>query len=116
MATTFAGDGIDAPPVPVATRDRGRLFVVYAWTCLAVAFGGIVPSFWYPLATTGFAGPTGGTADCPVGTVWLAVASAAGCVTRKVFIQGTRERIQARAASAALQLTWDLLNKKVTID
>lgn len=56
MATTFAGDGIDAPPVPVATRDRGRLFVVYAWTCLAVAFGGFVPSFWYPLSTTGFAG------------------------------------------------------------
>ena len=70
----------------------------------------------FAVATTGFAGPTGGTAECPVGTVWLAVVSAAGCATRKVFIQGTRERIQARAASAALQLTWDHLNKKVTID
>ena len=68
------------------------------------------------IATTGFAGPTGGTADSPVGTVWLAVANSVGCATRKMFIQGTRERIQARAASAALQLAWDLMNKKITID
>ncbi len=68
------------------------------------------------IATTGFAGPAGGTADAPVGTVWLAVATAIGCTTRKIFVQGTRERIQARAASAALQLTWDLLQKRVVND
>ena len=68
------------------------------------------------IATTGYAGPSGGTAEAPLGTVWLAVATATGCATRKVFIQGTRERIQARAASAALQFTWDLLQKKVVND
>jgi nicotinamide-nucleotide amidase len=65
------------------------------------------------IATTGFAGPDGGTAEAPVGTVWLAVATARGCITRKTFVQGTRERIQMRAASAALQLTWDYLRTNV---
>jgi nicotinamide-nucleotide amidase len=68
------------------------------------------------LATTGYAGPGGGTAEAPVGTVWLAVATTRGCITRKVFIQGARERIQARAASAALQLTWDHLRTGMLSD
>ncbi len=72
------------------------------------------------VATTGIAGPTGGTADQPVGTVWLAVALKRGSVTRtatrKVLIQGTRERIQARAATAALQLVWDMLHGRIADD
>lgn len=56
MASTYPVGAVEAPPSPVVARDRGRFFVVYAWICLAVAFGGFVPSFWYPLASTGFGG------------------------------------------------------------
>jgi len=62
------------------------------------------------LATSGVAGPDGGSPEKPVGLVWLACATTAGTVTRSVRIAGSRERVQARAASAALQLAWDVLN------
>ncbi len=61
------------------------------------------------LATTGVAGPGGGSLADPVGTVWLGVATRRGTAARRVFIQGTRQRIQIRAAAAALQLGWDAL-------
>lgn len=68
------------------------------------------------VATTGIAGPDGGTTQIPVGTVWLAVATKRGTAARKVLIQGTRERIQARAATAAVQLVWDILIGRIVTD
>lgn len=67
------------------------------------------------IASTGYAGPGGGTASDPVGTVWVGVATAQGTAARRVFIQGVRERIQARAAAAGLQLAWDALAGRVTL-
>ena len=58
------------------------------------------------LATTGLAGPDGGTAETPVGTVWIAVATATGTATKRTQIRGTRTRIQQRAAAEALLLAW----------
>ena len=56
------------------------------------------------LATTGIAGPTGGTGDKPVGLVYTAVAHEGGSeVTRNVFA-GNRSVIKVRAASHALDL------------
>ena len=51
-----------------------------------------------------------------MGTVWLGASTADGNATRRVQIQGTRERIQARAAAAALQLAWDMLHGAVAYD
>jgi nicotinamide-nucleotide amidase len=65
------------------------------------------------VATSGIAGPGGGTATKPVGLVWLACATRSGVVTREVRIRGERERIQRRAAAAALQLVWDVLHGRV---
>ncbi|NLN92909.1 MAG: CinA family protein [Candidatus Hydrogenedens sp.] len=60
-------------------------------------------------AVTGIAGPEGGTADKPVGTVWLA-ASLHGQVrsVRKLF-EGSREEIKAQTADAAFSLMLELL-------
>ncbi len=58
------------------------------------------------IATTGLAGPDGGTAEMPVGTVWVAAATAATTTARLVRIKGTRERVQKRAAAEALLQAW----------
>jgi competence/damage-inducible protein CinA-like protein len=65
------------------------------------------------LAITGIAGPTGGTSDKPVGTVWFAARHAADerAVTR-VF-PGDRAEIRARASQAALDLLRRLLTGTV---
>jgi len=59
------------------------------------------------VATTGVAGPGGGTVVKPVGLVWLAVAHEDGSVaTRRLTLPGTRSDIRERAAVAALGLIW----------
>ena len=62
------------------------------------------------IATTGLAGPDGGTAETPVGTVWVAAATAQRTSARLVRIKGTRERVQKRAAAEALYQGWHLLS------
>jgi nicotinamide-nucleotide amidase len=56
------------------------------------------------LAVTGIAGPTGGSPEKPVGTVWIAVR--AGGATRALQRQflGERDEIRSRSAQAALAL------------
>ena len=56
------------------------------------------------VAVTGIAGPGGGTPDKPVGTVWLAVASAARNEARRIVFLGSRREIRERAAQTALYL------------
>jgi nicotinamide-nucleotide amidase len=59
----------------------------------------------YSLATTGIAGPTGGTAEKPVGTVYIALADNAGNVqvTRDRFATD-RETFKFLASQSALEL------------
>lgn len=61
------------------------------------------------LATTGIAGPTGGSESKPVGLVWLAVSTPERERTVCVNFPGDREQVQRRAAQASLSLLWGMV-------
>jgi nicotinamide-nucleotide amidase len=58
----------------------------------------------YSIAVSGVAGPTGGSADKPVGTVWIAVASKAKVISHKYLFGDNRERNIQKAALTALNM------------
>lgn len=62
------------------------------------------------VATSGIAGPGGGTPEKPVGTVWIAAATPAGCETRLLHLPGDREAIAGGASARALMLLLNMLN------
>jgi nicotinamide-nucleotide amidase len=72
----------------------------------AMAEGGLRESWAdYALALTGIAGPAGGSAAKPVGTVWIAIARRTGRTTAERFqFPGDRDVVRDRAAKAALNL------------
>lgn len=65
----------------------------------------------YAIATSGIAGPTGGTPDKPVGTVWIAWATPDGTVAECYHFGVAREReqITQRAVTAALVMAFRLM-------
>ncbi len=58
----------------------------------------------YALATTGIAGPEGGTKEKPVGLVFAALASDEGTKVQRLELSGDRERIRIIAALHAFDL------------
>ena len=57
----------------------------------------------YAVATTGIAGPDGGTLEKPVGTVWIAVADEQGVEAHCFSFGDGRERVVRRASYQALR-------------
>jgi nicotinamide-nucleotide amidase len=55
------------------------------------------------LAVTGIAGPEGGTAKKPVGTVFIAIAGTKNTYSKKLLLSGTRKSIKKQAAREALE-------------
>jgi nicotinamide-nucleotide amidase len=58
----------------------------------------------YALATTGIAGPGGGSPEKPVGTVYVALAGSGETIAKKLFFPTDRETFKQIATQAALEL------------
>lgn len=66
----------------------------------------------YAIATTGVAGPSGGTPDKPVGTVWIAIGTPKGVTAQKFQFGGDRQRNIQMTGMNAL----NLLRKRLLIE
>lgn len=68
------------------------------------------------LAVTGIAGPDGGGVDKPVGTVYISLAAADGCWTKRFLFSGNRDEVRQMTAWTALDWLRRYLLKRETID
>jgi nicotinamide-nucleotide amidase len=67
------------------------------------------------LATTGIAGPTGGTPSKPVGLVWFALDDADGTTrASQMQLRGERDAVVQRATTIALGMLWRHLSNHVS--
>ncbi|GAB3362578.1 competence/damage-inducible protein A [Modestobacter lapidis] len=92
-AGTLAAEGAVSPAVALALAEGARR-----------RFGADVG-----IGVTGIAGPAGGTAEKPVGTVHLAAVGPAGTATRSLVLPGSREAVRQRATTVAMHLLRVLL-------
>ncbi len=66
----------------------------------------------YAISASGIAGPNGGTAEKPVGTVWIAIAGPHGTTAKKYLFGQNRERNIEISANTAL----NMLRKQLTLN
>jgi nicotinamide-nucleotide amidase len=92
-ASALAAFGAVSPEVALALAEGAR-----------ARFGADVG-----VGVTGIAGPGGGTAEKPVGTVHLAVLGPDGTATKSVVLPGSREAVRQRTTTLALHLLRHLL-------
>ncbi|MCX5707476.1 MAG: CinA family protein [Candidatus Omnitrophica bacterium] len=64
----------------------------------------------YGIGITGIAGPTGGTAAKPVGTVFISVSSKTKLICRRFQFKGTRSFIRQQSCLWALKLLQKIIN------
>lgn len=65
------------------------------------------------IATTGIAGPSGGSDRAPVGTVWIGLAIGEDTFAHCLHLSGTREEVIAQATDQVLLTIFDLCKNKL---
>lgn len=63
------------------------------------------------ISITGIAGPSGGTSEKPVGTIFISVYLNGKAMTKEFHLSGNRQKIRIRSSKAALKMLIDFLNK-----
>ena len=101
---------------PSAYADAQSLETAYLAVCEEVAIDLVKGACkalktTYAVAATGYAGPTGGTKDIPVGTIWLACGSPDKVVTCMVNEDHGRDINLAIATNKAMQMFLDFLKE-----
>lgn len=66
----------------------------------------------FAIATTGYAGPAGGTNKNPIGTVFIAIASVVGVVVNRFVFLGDRQSVVNQASESALSLLYTEIKKQ----
>ncbi len=85
--------------------------IVSAETAVAMATGVAEKySSDYGLSATGFAGPTGGTEENPIGTIFFGLHTPSGAWSHRVTLPGNRFMVKARGVNTAI----DWLRRKLT--
>ena len=67
----------------------------------------------FGLATTGVAGPSGGTEETPVGTVCLALATPQGVISQCCYFGGDRESVINQATKAVYQMFYEWISENL---
>lgn len=65
----------------------------------------------YGLSVTGVAGPNGGTAEKPVGLVYIACADENDCIVRRLNLRGDRSHIRKLTANYAMSLAIEMIKR-----
>lgn len=97
----------------VMSHTLGEFGAVSEQTAIEMAEGvRRVAGSTYGLSTTGIAGPTGGTPEKPVGTVWIACAAPEGTTTLKLTLGEFRKQNIEMSTVHLLNLLRKVMNKR----
>ena len=67
----------------------------------------------YGIATSGVAGPDGGTEEKPVGTIWIAISSDNKTIAKKILMTKQRDSNIQYGSIAALNLLRKMINNSL---
>lgn len=93
---------LDVPPGVIAEHGAVSQATVLAMAQGALRLPGLPPGKAASVAISGIAGPTGGTREKPVGTVWMAWAWPGGTRAEHFLFRGSRASVKAQSVAGAL--------------
>lgn len=93
---------LGVPEALIAEHGAVSEAVVLAMARGALALPGMPADSGCSVAISGIAGPSGGTREKPVGTVWMAWAWPSGCRAESFLFRGARTAVKAQSVSGAL--------------